>query len=70
MKEINDIKRGKWYMIDQYGFTKGVKGKAVDVCGNYVVLKFYWGNPFRTRHIVELNRLVGECNPPSWFSNY
>ena len=68
--EAKDIKKNKWYMIEQYGFSTGIKGRAVDICGKYVTLKFYWGNPFRSRQVVELNRLVGECEPPSLFSNH
>ena len=68
--EAKDIKKNKWYIIERYGFSTGIKGKAVDICGNYVTLKFYWGHPFRSKQVVELNRLVGECEPAGWFSNH
>ena len=68
--EAKDIKINHWYMIRQYGFTSNIKGKAVDICENYVTLKFYWGGIYRTRQIVELHRLIAECNKPSLFSNY
>lgn len=68
--EAKDIKKNKWYMIESYGCSTGIKGKAVDICGKYVTLKFYWGAPFRSRQVVELNRLVGECEPPGLFSNH
>ena len=68
--EAKDIKKNHWYMINSYGFSTGIKGKAVDVCGNYVTLKFYWGGLFRSRHVVELHRLVGECEKPSLFGNH
>lgn len=68
--QAKDIKKGHWYMIYQYGYTKGIKGKAMDVCGDYVTLKFYWGNPFRSRQVVNIEDLVGECEPPSFFSNH
>jgi hypothetical protein len=68
--EAKDIKKNKWYMIENYGFSTGIKGKAVDICCEYVTLKFYWGSPFRSRQVVKLNRLVGECEPPSLFSNH
>lgn len=68
--EAKDIKKNKWYMIDNYGLSTNIKGKAVDICGNYVTLKFYWGSPFRSRQVVELNLFIGECEPPGWFSNY
>ena len=68
--EAKDIKKNHWYMIESYGFDTCIKGKAVDICGNYVTLKFYWGGIFRTRQVVKVDRLVGECAKPSLFSNY
>ena len=68
--EAKDIKKNHWYIIDQYGFSYGIKGKAVDICGEFVTLKFYWGGPFRSRQVVNLNRLVGECEPAGLFSNH
>lgn len=68
--EAKDIKKGHWYMIESYGFEHGVKGKAVDICGNYVTLKFYWGLPWRTRNVEHVRHLVGECEPPALFSNH
>lgn len=65
-----DIIKNKWYMIGNYGYRTAIRGKAVDVCNGYVTLKFYWGGFFRTRQAVEIERLVGECEPPSFFSNY
>lgn len=68
--EAKDIKINKWYMIDRYGFETSIKGRVIDVCGRYVTLKFYFDSPFITRQVVELSRLVGECEPPGWFSNH
>lgn len=67
--EAKDIKIGKWYMIKSYGFDCGIKGKVVDVVGNIVIMKFYWGNPYRTRQAVDASRIIGECRKPSLFSN-
>lgn len=68
--EAKDIIKNKWYMIKAYGYEIGIKAKAVDVCGDYVTLKFYCGKTFRSREVVMLSDIVGECNPPSLFSNH
>jgi len=68
--KAEDIKIGHWYMIHRYGFENGIKGKAVEVCGSLVVLKFFWGGFGRTKQAVNLDRLVGECERPGWFSNH
>jgi hypothetical protein len=68
--KTKDIKINKWYMIDRYGFSSFVKGRAVDITGNIITLKFYWGAPFRTNQCVEVGRIIGECKEPSFFSNY
>lgn len=68
--EAKDIKKNHWYMIESYGYSVGIKGKAVDICGNYVTLKFYWGSLFRSRQVVELKNLVGECEKPALFGNH
>jgi hypothetical protein len=69
--KTKDIKKNHWYMIESYGFERGIKGKAVDICGDYVTLKFYWGAIFfRTRQVVTVDRLIGECEKPSLFSNH
>lgn len=68
--DIKEIKIGKWYKIVEYGFCSGIKGKCVDIVGDYVILKFYWGNPFRTRKSIEAYRILEECKKPSLFSNY
>jgi hypothetical protein len=69
--EAKDIKKNHWYMIESYGFSTGIKGKAVDVCGDYITLKFFWGDfLFRSRNVVNVKRLVGECGKPSLFGNH
>ena len=67
--EAGEIKKHHWYMIESYGDTHGIKGQAVDVCGKYVTMRFYWGAPFRTRQAVKINSLIGECEKPALFSN-
>ena len=47
-----------------------VKGKVVDIVEDIVVMKFYWGAPFRTRQAVKANTILDECRKPSLFSNY
>ena len=68
--KAEDIKIGKWYKIKSYGYSYGIRAKAVDVIGDIVVMKFYWGVPFRTRQGVEVDRILEECKKPSFFSNY
>ncbi len=57
-------------MIKRYGYYYGIKGKVVDIVEDIVVMKFYWGAPFRTRQGIEADRILGECRKPSLFSNY
>lgn len=59
--DIKEIKIGKWYKIIHYGFSYGIKGKCVDVIGDKVILKFYWGLPLRTREAVNVNKILEEC---------
>lgn len=65
-----DIKVGKWYMIENYGYSRGIKGNVKSVDENYITMSFYWGSMFRSRQIVESNRLICETKRPSFFSNY
>ena len=68
--ESKDIKLNHWYMISQYGYSVGIKGKAVDVCGEYVTLSFYWGCPWRSRQVVKSDKIIEECNKPMLFGNH
>jgi hypothetical protein len=64
-----DIKVGKWYLISHYGSRDNIKGKVVEVIGDVLIMKFYWGHPFRSKNDVKINRIIAECNKPSLFSN-
>ena len=64
-----DIEVGEWYLINQYGYSTNIKGKVVEVIGDILIMKFYWGGPFRSNQDVEISRIVGKCKKPSLFSN-
>lgn len=58
---------GRWFYA-HYGFEIVVgQCAAVDRDGNYV-LRFRWGNPYRTFQHVEKDRIISEANDPRWFS--
>ncbi len=68
--KIEDIKIGKWYMLRRYGYSDGIKAKVIEICEDYVIVKFYWGEPFRSRKVIHVGALIGECKRPCWFSNH
>jgi len=66
-----DFKKNHWYMINQYGFSYYIKCKVVEIDGEVLIVKFYWGDfLFRSRHVINSRDVIRECRKPSLFSNY
>lgn len=61
-----DVQVGRWYYTD-YGFSTPVGQCVAKVRGGYM-LRFRWGNPWRTQHFVEPRDVLGEAEDPRWLS--
>jgi len=67
--KAKEIKIGKWYFLNNWGLSYGLKGKCIEVIGDTVILSFYNIYPWRTNQAVEASRIQSECSAPSYFSN-
>lgn len=68
--KADEIKVGKWYMIERYGFDRFIKGKCHEIIDDdYVVMKFFWGAPIRSKEVTKISNLLKECKRPPLFSN-
>jgi hypothetical protein len=56
---------GKWYYAE-YGYDI-VAGKCIAVFEKQEAcfLSFRWGDPYRTNHLVENNRILSETQDPT-----
>lgn len=58
---------GRWFYAE-YGFSV-VTGQCVArVRNGGYMLRFRWGNPYRTTQHVEASRILGEAQDPRWLS--
>lgn len=64
-----ELQKGKWYLIRNYGFSRYIKGKMLEVYDKECLMLFYWGGLWRSKNVVCIDRLVSECERPSIFSN-
>jgi hypothetical protein len=62
-----NLEVGKWYLID-YCYKK-IKAKCICSDDTWVLMKFYWGAPYRTRQLVSLCDVISETTKPKWYSN-
>ncbi|MCW7556450.1 hypothetical protein NX722_28605 [Endozoicomonas gorgoniicola] len=60
--ELEPIRVGKWYTAS-YGYEV-VTGYCVDVLPTGCILKFRWGDIFRSRYYIDYSLIKGECNDP------
>jgi hypothetical protein len=65
----SELKIGKWYTIDNYGYADNIRAKCVDIVANIAYMKFYWGGITRSTIGIDIKRIVGQCKKPGLFSN-
>lgn len=58
---------GRWFYAE-YGFDVVVGQCVARVRNGGYMLRFRWGNPYRTTQLVEANQILGEAKDPRWLS--
>lgn len=58
---------GRWFYAE-YGYSVVVGQCVARVRNDGYMLRFRWGNPYRTVQLVEVHRILGEAQDPRWLS--
>ncbi|MDE2107546.1 MAG: hypothetical protein KGL39_60695 [Patescibacteria group bacterium] len=68
LKSDNAYKSGCW-LYAEYGFSL-VVGQVVARVKNGYLMRFRWGNPYRTTQFVHDCAIFGKAKDPRWLSRF